>query len=377
MRAFTPPKTNFISNTSTGIYIHIPYCSTICYYCNFCKQLYNPEQAPVLVQALLQELEAYINQAPDLRIHSIYIGGGTPSTLKPAAIAALLTRIRSGWDCVSNCEITLEMNPDHVSDDWLPLILETGITRVSLGAQSNHAYILAQLGRHHTWERVLSAIQVLRQVPISINSDLLYGMPDLNHQALLQSLTAYSTSQSDHITVYSLIIEPGTPFYKCQQTRTVDEMASDYTVIDAVLCQAGFEAYDTAAFAKPGHIAWHNCAYWHFYPYIGIGPGSHSFFRGHRFRHPPTDAYIQNPIHASLQTSRPVPMQDRFEEWVMLGLRTRYGLDLDTAAAWFPTAILKYHALIQTGYLTQDKTRIIATRKGRRMLDSLAVMLLE
>lgn len=375
----TPPS--FVTDTTIGLYIHIPFCESLCPYCNFFKHRHDPTSdiRSQLVQAIQQELIAYQTRYPDIVIQSIYFGGGTPSTLLPEQWLKLLNQVQSAWPLATTCELTIEMDPLHVTPDWLAALEKQGPMRVSMGAQSSDAAVLKHLGRRHTWPDVVAAVERIRSLStVSIGLDLMFGMPQLTPDRLTGVLKDYEQLGIDHVSTYGLTVEPGTPFYKTQTTRSNDAMADDYDQIFNALTMAGFDWYERSAFAKPGHASIHNQGYWQFRPYLGVGPSAHSFFQGQRFRNiSHFQSYCQSPV-------RPVPMRSidyaaRFEEWLMVGLRTREGVSVIQAHQWFSVDLNRsptVYTLTQSGLLSQKQDRLVATYAGRHVLDTVVEQIL-
>ncbi|MDA8575464.1 radical SAM family heme chaperone HemW [Candidatus Marinamargulisbacteria bacterium] len=369
----TPPT--FVTDTTIGLYIHIPFCESLCPYCNFFKHRHDPtrDARSQLVQAIQQELIAYQTHYPDLTIQSIYFGGGTPSTLQPEHWLTLLNQIQSAWPLANTCELTIEMDPLHITPDWLAVLEKQGPMRVSMGAQSSDATVLKHLGRRHTWPDVMAAVERVRSLStVSIGLDLMFGMPQLTPQRLAGVLNDYAQLGIDHVSTYGLTLEPGTPFYATQTTRSDDAMADDYDQIFHALTAAGFDWYERSAFAKPGHASIHNQGYWQFRPYLGVGPSAHSFFQGQRFRTiSQFQAYCQSPVRSV--PKRPIDYGARFEEWLMVGLRTRAGVSLAQGQQWFGINLEENSSvieLIQSALLVLEHGRLVATYSGRHVLDS-------
>lgn len=366
----------------TRLYLHIPWCLAKCDYCAFAS-------APLPDRALLDEtcdlLRAEIDLAPDpsAPLRSIYFGGGTPSVLTPSQIALLLDHIHRRWAIHSDCEITLESNPGTVTPEALNGYRQAGINRLSIGIQSFDNQTLGLLGRIHTGEQAVAAVHAARQAGFgNIGIDLICGLPGQEPAGWQEQLQRAVQLAPEHISIYSLTIEDGTPFaerYPATSTALPDD---DRTAVmleqaDQTLRQAGYEQYEIANFARPGFRSQHNSGYWQRDGYLGVGPGAHSFFKqgwGIRSSNPSTYEQwaqeIRNARPRSVATE-PLDATEALAETLFLGLRMSDGVDPTACIAEFGEALWSPHIqaiqeLVENGLLCcKANGRIALTERGR------------
>ena len=262
-----------------SLYVHLPWCIRKCPYCDF-----NSHQSPdagVPEQRYLDAVVADLEQALPLiwgrPIHSIFIGGGTPSLFSPASIDRLLGDVRARLKLDPDCEITLEANPGTFEKDRFRAFRAAGITRLSIGVQSFNDGHLKALGRVHDRAQAIAAVQEAAQAFDTFNLDIMYALPGQTLAQLEQDITTALSMAPPHISIYHLTIEPNTYFAKFPPKIPEDDDA--YAMLDRITemtGRAGMERYEVSAYAKPGHRCWHNLNYWQFGDYLGIGAGAHS-----------------------------------------------------------------------------------------------------
>ena len=262
-----------------SLYVHLPWCIRKCPYCDF-----NSHQAPddgVQEQRYLDALVADLEQALPLvwgrAIHSIFIGGGTPSLFSPAGIDRLLGDVRARLKLAADCEITLEANPGTFEKDRFRAFRGAGVTRLSVGVQSFNDAHLAALGRVHDARQAIAAVEEAAQVFDTFNLDIMYALPGQNLEQMERDITTALSLMPPHISIYHLTIEPNTYFAKFPPAIPEDDAA--YAMLDRITEMtggAGMERYEVSAYSKPGHRCWHNVNYWQFGDYLGIGAGAHS-----------------------------------------------------------------------------------------------------
>lgn len=338
----TPPLSELLQTAS--LYFHIPFCHTRCYYCDFNTYAGLLPLREPYVRALLTEiaLAGEMARQPDgtpRRTRTIFFGGGTPSLLTVEQIKRLLQASRKAFAIDPDAEISLEANPGTLSQGQLQGLRTAGINRLSLGAQSFDAGLLKTLGRIHTPEEIIQAVHAARQAGFrSLNLDFMFGLPDQTMHQWQETLAQALALRPEHLSLYSLIIEEGTPFFDWTAEGRItpgdeDLCADMYEYADEHLRAAGYENYEISNWSLPGHQCQHNLTYWHNLPYLGLGAGAHSFFAGKRFsdiRDP--QAYIRQlkqrqwPLAESTKISR----IEEMTETAFLGLRTADGLHLPT-----------------------------------------------
>ncbi|MBI9050519.1 MAG: radical SAM family heme chaperone HemW [Anaerolineaceae bacterium] len=325
-----------------SLYIHIPFCQKRCYYCDFNTLAGNDGKIEPYVKALKQEIEVLArNLNIQIPVHSIYFGGGTPSHVSEHYISELMDVIRENYDVMDESEITIEANPGTLTEEKLTAYLYCGINRLSLGVQSTNNTELEQLGRIHSYEDVLKNIDAARKVGFeNISVDLMFGLPGQTMQSWMDSLQKTSALSVEHLSIYSLTIEEGTPFrtWVNQGKMAVpddDFMADQFTYAQEWLSVNGYHQYEISNWRrKDAHTDYrsrHNCQYWLNEPYIGFGLAAHSCFNKQRIANTPImDQYIDAHLNhrvgkiAGLPASITCDVVDKeheMKETMMLGLR--------------------------------------------------------
>ncbi len=368
-----------VKNQSFALYIHIPFCHKHCHYCAFVKTTWSPELELNMVAAMIQEIKSVSQFLTTKRVSTIFIGGGTPSSLSPKAMSQLLEAVYTYFSVDNTSEKTSEMNPESTSKSKLSVLKEYGFNRLSFGVQSFIPSELKFLGRSHDAERVKRAVELSHQAGFTnINLDLIFGLPNSTvddvHFNVEQALSLSPT----HISTYSLTIEPKTVFKK-QRVRPVtsDIELKQYLFIQTHLKKQGFKHYEVSAFAKPGLECKHNLAYWHLTPFIGIGPNASSFFDGrHATNIANLDQYLACPDPVLFTKKiKPLPQSEIIRDYMVANLRRLDGINLAHAqkrlgvhlSELFQDSISK---LVQDGFLKQTKQRLRVTKKGLSVLDS-------
>lgn len=353
-----------------GIYIHVPFCGKKCGYCSFYSQQYSRQAAEGYVSAVLRNIAVYSD--PDITVDTIYFGGGTPSLLTPEQLDIIIKKIRSGFNVDAGCEITLEANPSGLTPERLKKLRNTGINRLSLGVQSMSDRELTILGRSHNADRAEKAVLDAASAGFSnISCDLMLAVPGQTMATLDASAERLARLPISHISAYILKIEPETPF-DCDEIRSAlpDEETAAELYLHAVdiLEKNGFRQYEISNFARPGYESRHNCRYWRCEDYIGIGPSAHSCYRGKRFA---AESSLEDFISADVQ---PVYITDEspcgYEEYVMLRLRLKDGLDLRNIGEKRSLVEKKLPRLIDAGYIDFDGNIVSLTPTGCLMSNS-------
>jgi oxygen-independent coproporphyrinogen III oxidase len=316
-----------------SLYLHIPFCKAICTYCDFPKLVAAGNLQPRYTAALIAEFLHYRHRYDDLQ--TVYIGGGTPSSLPFPELEKLLETIASVIDVANLKEYTIEANPNDVTDYFAFLIAKYGISRVSLGVQTSDETKLKFLGRTHKNADALAAINHLRRYGITnINCDFIYALPGQTMEALAKDVAFAIALQPSHLSFYSLILEPKTKlFYDVIHQKTVlldEEVEAEMTEwLMRSLPKYGFNRYETSNYAVQGKASLHNLAYWRTLPYLGIGMGAHSQIDDRRFHNHPT---IQAYLDAVALKQTGIVSEDTIDlplETVFLGLRTVDGIALE------------------------------------------------
>ena len=367
-----------------SLYIHFPWCVRKCPYCDFnSHEVRGSVPEADYLAALIDDLEAALPQVWGRRVGSVFIGGGTPSLLSGAGVDALLAAIRARLALVPDAEITLEANPGAVEAEKFSAFRDAGVNRVSLGIQSFDDRRLAALGRIHSGIDARRAIESALEVFGKVNLDLMYALPE---QSLLDARSDLKTALSfapQHLSAYQLTLEPNTPFHHAPPSLPDDELAADMQeMIEETLASAGYQHYETSAFALPGARCAHNLNYWNFGDYLGIGAGAHGKLSSHQGivrearRRGPRD-YLQGEF---LQERRAVAAGDLPFEFMMNALRLTEGfpIRLFEERTGLPLAVAA-EAIDQArrqGLLAVDDLRVAPTSRGQRCLNELLQLFL-
>ena len=320
-----------------GLYFHIPFCKRICGYCDFFR-VADLRYMDGVVMAMHAEMEEQRKFISDDKIRTIYFGGGTPSLLPPAEIQSFIAHAAELWDCSEVEEITLEANPDDITEEYVAALRDTSVNRVSLGIQSFDDAELRFMNRRHTAEGAVVAVRRLQEAGIkNITVDLIFGVDGFGGVVLERSLEQLLALDVQHVSAYHLTIEPNTVFGRRLQRgemREVPERVSEeeYQLIDKALTAAGYEHYEVSNYAREGFRSRHNSSYWHGAQYLGIGVGAHSFNgKVRRWSSQTVGEYcVKREYEVDELTER-----DRFNEYVMTSLRCVEGVDVEYVLARF------------------------------------------
>lgn len=373
-----------------SLYIHIPWCVRKCPYCDFNSHEARgtlPEDD--YVAALLADLEAALPRVWGRPVLTVFIGGGTPSLLSVRALDALLSGVRARLPLAADAEVTLEANPGTVEAEKFAGFRAAGVNRLSLGIQSFNDRHLAALGRIHGSLEARRAAELALRTFDNVNLDLMYGLPGQTPAEAAVDIAAAVAYAPQHLSAYHLTIEPNTYFHRYPPTVPDDDTAAEMQdTVEMQLAAAGYEHYETSAFARPGRQSRHNLNYWRFGDYLGIGAGAHSkisfknnILRESRPRQPKAYlAWAGGSATATANERRDVAATELPGEFMMNALRLNQGFDL----ALFPartgldlTRILATLDQAETrGLITRDHQRITPTLLGRRFLNDLMQLFL-
>lgn len=355
-----------------GLYLHIPFCKSKCEYCDFCSIV--PNSKGVIehyVDALLLQMEDWSPKCKKYQLDSIYFGGGTPTFLDAKHLVRIINGIYDNFNVARNAEVSMECNPATVDFKDLRKLRKAGINRLSIGVQSANDNELRALGRIHTYAQFEETFQNARSAGFeNISVDLMYGIPDQTEKSFAHTLSAITSLAPDHISLYALKIEPGTPFADKEKELTLPNEDTEYSMYsNAVryLAAKGYERYEISNFAKPGQASLHNLKYWHCDEYLGLGASAHSYFEGERFS---TTKNIRDYIDGleiinadiNIEDSRVKnTSKDCVEEYVMLGMRLEEGINTADFEARFGFSFReKYGKLldeyVSDGFVITDGT---------------------
>jgi len=321
-----------------ALYIHIPFCKTICTYCAFNTYTDRDHLIDHYVWALNRELQVIADSRPNVPITTVFFGGGTPSLLSPKHYETLLGSIRKNFALLPSAEISLEANPNDIDQDYLEAIRQTGVNRVSLGMQSAQERELGLFGRRHTTETTMRAVDALRSAGFDNYSlDLIFGIPGQSLRDWEETLRTAIDLCPKHFSLYGLELKGGTKL-KAQVMRgevpepNEDLSADMYEMADTLLREASFEQYEISNWARKGYEAQHNLQYWRNLPYLGVGAGAHGYAEDMRtivLRSP--EKYIERlsaptgrwnfPRTPATAKARPVSREEAISETIMMGLR--------------------------------------------------------
>ncbi len=272
-----------------ALYLHIPFCETKCPYCDFNTYAGINHLIPLYLEALGNELCTWANTLGHPRINTVFLGGGTPSMLSAKQMNDLFTLIRTEFAIQKDAEVSAEVNPDDVTAERMTGFLEAGLNRISMGVQSFFDPELQLLGRRHDVTQVLNAFQTIQRAGfINISMDLMYGLPHQSIENWKRNIESVITTSPQHISAYALTLEPETPMAQQVSKHILPDQDPDvaadmYEWASSALAKAGYRNYEISNWSLPGFESRHNITYWHNLPYLGVGPGAHSFLGGYRF----------------------------------------------------------------------------------------------
>lgn len=320
-----------------GVYVHIPFCATRCSYCDFFSTLQLADVGTSYVEAEIAEARLRCGELCGAQVKTLYLGGGTPSQLPLPLLLRLVDGLRETLDLSGIEEFTIEANPDDVTPEWCRGVAALGVNRVSMGVQSFEDQILRLIGRRHTARQAMDAVANLRDAGINnISIDLIFGLPGQTVTSWTASVEQALVLKPQHISAYGLTYEEGTRLWHQRERGEVVEVPEEqclemYRVLVDELQAAGYEHYEISNFALPGYHSRHNSSYWDDTPYLGLGAAAHSY-DGKVRRYNPSDlqGYI-NKIRAgeTAYEQEALTWLERYNERVMLGLRTAHGVEAD------------------------------------------------
>ncbi len=376
----------FASLPPLSLYVHIPWCIRKCPYCDFnSHEARDAVPEARYVDALLADLEQAVPGVWGRPIRTVFFGGGTPSLFSPESIDRFLCGARALLPLATDAEITLEANPGTFEQGKFAAFRAAGIDRLSIGIQSFDRGMLAAIGRVHDDADAHRAVEIARTHFDNFNLDLMYALPGQSPDQALSDIRAAIASGAPHISAYHLTIEPNTLFHRHPPVVPDDDVAAAMQeAIEATLAQAGYEHYETSAFARPGRRARHNLNYWEFGDYLGIGAGAHGKLslrdrvrREMRFKHP--REYMERALAGdAIQTAHDVPVAELPFEFMMNALRLNDGFPsaLFTERTSLPlqTVMGQLDDAEKRGFLTRDTTHVQPTPMGQRFLNELLQM---
>lgn len=362
----------------TSAYIHIPFCEHICYYCDFNKVFLKGQPVDEYIEALIKEIKLTQLKHPTKRAETIYIGGGTPTTLTAKQLDRLLAGVREELPFVAGDEFTVEANPGDLTVEKLAVMKNYDVNRLSMGVQSFDDRLLKKIGRKHSVQDVYDTMKVLEKADMTnVSIDLIYALPGQSFENFEDTLDKAIALDLPHYSMYSLILENKTMFNNwARQGRlnlpTEDEEGDMFELATRKMAAAGRPKYEVSNFALPGHESQHNLVYWNNDHYYGIGAGASGYIGDERYRnHGPIQHYLeplrndQLPIIETEQLSQ----KQKMEEEMFLGLRKIKGISRDHFADRYEQTLASVYekeitGLIEEGLLQENKGFISLTDKG-------------
>jgi len=374
-----------------ALYIHWPFCLSKCPYCDFNSHVGENVGQAEWQKALLAELDHYGQETAGRHLTSVFFGGGTPSLMAPDTVGKLLNNLNLYWSLGDNLEITLEANPTSIEAGKFGDFRTAGINRVSVGVQALDDDTLRFLGREHSATQAKDALGIAAKSFDRFSFDLIYARPGQTPESWQQELTEALDLAGDHLSLYQLTIEPGTPFYRDGITTLDDDAAADlYELTQSLMESANRPAYEISNHAEPGSECRHNLTYWRGGDYVGIGPGAHGRISGegmsiatHQIHNP--DLWlsaVKTKTHGTAKR-RALDADVRAQELIMMGLRLRDGFATSSIPEKTGLTVSELideqgrQRLVDGGFLEQSDDRLRVTAEGRLRLNSVIRLLLK
>jgi oxygen-independent coproporphyrinogen-3 oxidase len=380
-----PGQVRLLALPPLALYIHIPWCVRKCPYCDFNSHQRTGELPEVeYIEKLFVDLESLLPSVWGRRLGSVFIGGGTPSLFSPESIDRLLSGVRSRLPLEPEAEITLEANPGTVEAGRFRGFRDAGVNRISVGVQSFDDGMLKALGRIHGGEEARRAVDAALESFANVNLDLMYGLPGQTLAMARADLAQAAALGVPHVSAYQLTIEPNTVFWSKPPRLPEHDLCADMQLAaEAFLGEAGYQLYETSAFAKPGRRSRHNLNYWQFGDYLGIGAGAHGkisfadrITRHSRIKQP--REYLQST--STIVEDRVLPVSEVPFEFMLNALRLTEGFELKLFAerTGLPFSLIdrSLEKAEKAGLLERDLKRVRPTERGRRFLNDLLELFL-
>jgi putative oxygen-independent coproporphyrinogen III oxidase len=367
---------------SLALYIHWPFCVSKCPYCDFNSHVRAGIDQDEWRKALLADLAHEARLLPGRKLTSIFFGGGTPSLMEPATVAALIGAARSRWAAAEDVEITLEANPNSVEAARFADLAAAGVNRLSLGLQSLDDEALRFLGRAHSAAEGLKALETAQRHFPRVSFDLIYALPGDSEASWSKALARALSLGTSHLSLYQLTIEPGTRFASLLAAGKLEPLDPDsaaalYELTAAMTTAAGLPAYEISNHAAPGQESRHNLTYWRYGDYAGIGPGAHGRRLGSlTVRHRKPENYLASLRRNGHSVAEEALLRPReaADEALVMGLRLAEGIDADALQERFGVPLVNWTTvdrLAESGHLVRSGAQIAATPSGRLLLDRL------
>ena len=363
-------------NNINSLYIHIPFCESICDYCDFSKLQYFRNIAVDYLSALEKEISAVVT---NFDLSTIYIGGGTPTALEDDLFLKLLKMVKPYSKKVK--EYTIEANPESLSLNKIKMMKEYGVNRVSIGVESTDDRILKDINRHHTFKDVINAKELLESNGISnVNFDLILGLPNVSMKMLKKDIINILSLNPAHVSCYSLTVHEHTVFHINKINPPSDEFSYEaYKIVDSLLEKEGFIHYEVSNWCRPGKESLHNLTYWRNEPYYGVGLGASGYVNDVRYKNTTNlSMYLKG---TNTQEKEVVKLKDLEIYQIMLNLRTIEGLDLEKYKQLFRKDLYATKQkiiddYISSGHLKIENNHLIPTFEGMMILDKITLDLI-
>lgn len=346
-----------------GVYVHVPFCQRKCRYCDF-YSVTNARQRGGFIQALLVEIKQRKYELEGQSVGTIYLGGGTPSMLNSDQISTIILAIKEVFEVEDHAEITVECNPGDLSNVDIQEIIQAGVNRISIGAQSFDPGVLSFLSRRHDADETREMYDDFRRAGITnISLDLMYGIPGTTVETVAQDLAEIIALRPEHISAYHLIYEEGTPLWNDLKSGQIKEVEEEVSLamshlIHSMLTRHGYEHYEISNYALPGFRSRHNSNYWTGVPYLGLGPSAHSYVHPWRSWNPADlDLYCRQLLHGAHFIDRSyekITDQLAYEEYILTRLRTCEGIDMEEIRIRFGTKCYEHTLEVLSQHLSTD-----------------------
>ncbi|HEL0007131.1 TPA: oxygen-independent coproporphyrinogen III oxidase [Streptococcus equi subsp. zooepidemicus] len=370
-----------MSKKPTSAYVHIPFCTQICYYCDFSKVFIKNQPVDAYLEALIKEFESYqINS-----LKTLYIGGGTPTAITAKQLDYLLSHLQQHLQLDQLEEFTIEANPGDLTEDKIAVLRQSAVNRISLGVQTFNDKQLKQIGRSHTEAQIYTTIASLKEAGFqNMSIDLIYALPGQTVQQVKENVAKALALDIPHLSLYSLILEHHTVFMNKMrrgklQLPTEDLEAEMFEYIISEMESSGFEHYEISNFTKPGFESRHNLMYWNNDEYFGCGAGASGYLDGIRYRNRvPIQHYLKAVADGNARLSEEVlTKEEMMEEELFLGLRKKSGVSVSRFQEKFGLSFeSRYGPVVRElqaqGLLVKDKDFVRMTKKGLFLGDSVA-----
>jgi len=367
-----------------GLYIHIPFCKKACHYCDF-HFTQSVKQIDEMVDAICHELEWQNDFLGNDVVRTIYFGGGTPSLLEEQHLKKIIKLINYEYKTSSNPEITLEANPDDLNEDKLKMLHDQGINRLSVGVQTFNDDMLKWMNRQHSAHEAEHCFYAAREAGFeNISMDLIYALPADDNELWLSDLRKMVRLNPEHISAYSLTIEPKTAFGNWLQKEIIqpideDRSAEQFEILVDVLSKYRYEQYEISNFAQVGYESQHNSGYWKDEKYLGIGPSAHSYNGKFRKANIANNAkYLKGVVEKKIPFEvTTLSREDQVNEYILTSLRTKWGCDIALLKSKYKIDLIQIHGnhlekLAYQSYLFEEDGFIVLTNEGKLLADKIA-----